>query len=178
MRKLTHEEIVLKQASQTTEPFPVFALLNNIRSLYNVGSMFRTADGAGLSKLFLCGYTGYPPARKVLKTSLGATENVAWQRYPSAVECAQQLKQQGVSIVLLEQTDRSIPIAQAEFSYPTCLVVGNEIEGVDPALVALADQSVEIPMYGTKNSLNVAVAFGIAVYALVGRYQLARESVR
>ena len=172
MRKLSHDEIVARQISfQPASRFPVSALLNNVRSLYNVGSIFRTADGARLSKLYLCGYTGFPPARKVLKTSLGATETVPWQRHACAVECARELKQQGVSIVLLEQTDRSEPFDQAAFSYPLCLVVGNEIEGIDPELVKLADQSIEIPMYGVKNSLNVAIAFGIAAFHLIGQYQ-------
>lgn len=172
MKKLAHTDIVARQSQNEAQPrFPAYALLNNIRSLYNVGSMFRTADGARLAKLYLCGTTGYPPARKVLKTALGATEAVPWQYHPSAVEVIRCLRREGVSILLLEQTDRSRSYDQIEVQYPVLLVVGNEVGGVDDELVRLADGSIEIPMYGSKNSLNVAVAFGIVVYELVRQYR-------
>ena len=166
-RKLTHQEIVSRQQEQAPqERFPIYVVLNNIRSLYNVGSIFRTSDGAAVSKLFLCGYTGYPPANKVLKTALGATESVPWQRRDSAVEVIQELKQSGAQILLLEQTTSSQSFDEVSFKFPVCLVLGNEVEGVDEQIVALSDGSVEIPMYGIKNSLNVSVAYGIAIYAI------------
>ena len=146
---------------------PVYAILNSIRSSYNVGSIFRSSDGAMLEKIYLCGYTPIPPKKEVLKTALGATESVSWEFVKDAKEAVLKLKEHGVTICALEQTDSSIPyyqITQAEF--PLAVIIGNEITGVDQELIDLCDFSIEIPQYGIKQSLNVAVATGITLFEL------------
>ncbi len=161
--------------SSRTPPPPVFrsplfaALLDNIRSTWNVGSMFRTADGAGLRHLYLCGYTSTPENPKVGKTALGAEQALAWSHHPNSVELAQTLLTEGKRLVALEggeQAQSLFHLTEAWDETPVVLVVGNEVAGVDPGILALCDQVVSIPMLGTKESLNAAVAFGVAVYAL------------
>jgi tRNA G18 (ribose-2'-O)-methylase SpoU len=172
MRKLSHNEIVERQTRQlrNNSRLPFCVLLNNIRSLYNVGSIFRTADGAGVEKIWLCGFTGYPPQAQISKTALGAEDRVPWEYSSQAVDVLKRLKEQHYQIVFLEQTKESVSYHQFEPQPPVCLVVGNEITGVDDNLLAFCDQAIEIEMSGVKNSLNVSVAFGIAAYQL--KYQL------
>ena len=170
MKKLTHREIVLRQTKkQTSTRLRFCAVLNNIRSLYNVGSIFRTADGAGIEKLWLCGITGHPPDKMIAKTALGAEKVVAWEHTTSALAVIRDLKKQGYQIVLLEQAKHSIPYQDFVPKAPVCLVVGNEISGVAEELLSLCDHAIEIEMRGSKNSLNVAVAFGIAAYHIQGK---------
>lgn len=174
MRKLTHDEIARRrfsiEALKKEERFPISVLLDNIRSLYNVGSIFRTADGARITKLYLCGYTPYPPRKEIEKTALGATSSVPWEYGKDPVKILRSLKDEGVEICVLEQTDRSVPyFSHPHTTHPLCLVVGNEITGVSKEIIALADSAIEIPMYGMKQSLNAAVALGIALFALLGR---------
>lgn len=165
MHKLTHQEIVNRQKFRRDLPrMPLSVILNNIRSLHNVGSIFRTCDGIGVEKLWLCGITGYPPNSKLSQTALGAEVNVPWQYHPHVVEVIRQYKEKGYTIVLLEQMDESIPYQTFHPQGPVCLVVGNEIEGVSQDLLNLCDRAVEIEMAGIKNSLNVSVAFGIVAY--------------
>lgn len=167
MKKLTHEELLARQATLRNHPkLPLCIVLNNIRSLHNVGSIFRTADGAGVEKIWICGITGIPPHSKIEKASLGAEKTVPWEYREHVVECVQDLKQNGYQIVLLEQLKESVSFDQFKPKKPTCLVLGNEVEGVDEALLPLADAAIEIPMAGIKNSLNVTVACGIALYEL------------
>jgi 23S rRNA (guanosine2251-2'-O)-methyltransferase len=168
MRKLIHEEIVCRQSKKSSEDrLPLCVVLNNIRSLYNVGTIFRTADGIGVEKLWLCGITGYPPQSGIAKTALGAEENVSWEYRKEILPLLRELKQKGYQIVLLEQIHGSI--AHDEFvpkgtQGPVCLVIGNEIAGVSDELTSMCDRAVEIEMAGIKNSLNVGVAFGIIGY--------------
>jgi len=145
------------------------ALLDNIRSTWNVGAMFRTADGAGLRHLYLCGYTSTPENPKVGKTALGAEQTLTWSHHPNGLEIAQTLRAEGKRLVALEGGGRAEPIfhlAHAWEDRAVVLVVGNEVAGVDPGILELCEQVVSIPMMGVKESLNAAVAFGIAVYAL------------
>ncbi len=162
---------VLERSDRSSDTsFPVVeALLDNIRSTYNVGSMFRAADGAGLRHLHLCGITPTPENPKVAKTALGAENNLAWDYSRNSVITAQGLKERGFNLVCLEASagarsifDLDCPVSES----PILLVVGNEINGVDPDLLASSDLVVRIPMQGLKGSLNVALAFGIAVYTL------------
>ncbi len=164
MRKLTHEEIVARQEAFSQKPLPFVVLLNDIRSLYNVGSIFRTCDGIGVEKIWLCGITGYPPDSQITKTALGAETRVPWSHAYDAVSVVRDLKKNGYQIVLLEQTDSSVSYHDFLPTPPVCLILGNEIEGVSDQLVDLADASVEIEMAGHKNSLNVGVALGIVGY--------------
>lgn len=165
MRKLTHREIVERQAGKNfSERLAFCVVLNNIRSLYNVGSIFRTADGAGVEKIWLCGITGQPPNKQIAKTALGAQDNVPWEYRADVVSLVRELKAKGYTLVLLEQLKGSIAHHDFVPKAPVCLVIGNEIEGVADQLVSLCDAAVEIEMTGLKNSLNVAVAFGIVAY--------------
>lgn len=163
MRKLSHEELIARQRLRRPK-LPFCVVVNNVRSLYNVGSIFRTADGAGVEKLWLCGITGIPPDNQISKTALGAEKEVPWEFAASASDCVRKLKAQGYQIVLLEQTAESAPFESFEPESPVCLVLGNETGGVGEDLLAHADRAVEIDMAGLKNSLNVTVAFGIVAY--------------
>lgn len=171
MRKLTHEEISLKRLRPEevagASRLPVFGLLDNVRSLYNVGSIFRSSDGAFLSHLYLTGYTPSPPRKEIEKTALGATKTVPWSFYKDPLEAVADARSRGARICVLEHTSGSLPYFEVRKEwFPICLVVGNELTGVSPEIVAAADMALEIPMYGTKQSLNAAVAFGIAVFEL------------
>jgi len=166
MRKLTHQKLVERQAAVKDLTLPVTVLLNDVRSLYNVGSVFRTSDGAGVEKVWLCGITGFPPAAQITKTALGAENSVAWEYHPDACAVIRKLKETGYEILLLEQTETSLPYDEYRPVRPVCLLLGNEITGVSDELVSLCDAAVEIEMAGTKNSLNVTVAYGILVYHL------------
>lgn len=150
---------------------PVHLLLDNWRSLFNVGAALRTADGAGVQHVYLCGITATPAHPKLAKTALGAEQAVRWSYHPDAVKLAQSLKAGGAELWVLEDTPHAEPIEQvqrprADAARPVVLVAGNEVAGVDPGLVALADRTLVIPMRGTKRSLNVAIATGIALYLL------------
>lgn len=165
MRKLTHEEIVARQGQKFQEPrLPFSLILNNIRSLYNVGSIFRTADGAGVEKIWLCGITGRPPNARITKTALGAEEHVAWEYRDDPQTVIAELKKRGYQIVLLEQAAGSCLYEHFTPTPPVCLVIGNEIDGVSQHIIHLCDAAIEIEMAGLKNSLNVSVAFGIVAY--------------
>ncbi len=154
--------------SRTNPPsnFHLEMVLDNIRSTFNVGAMFRTADGAGISKIHLTGITPPPDHPKVHKTALGAENSVPYQIHNNCLEAVKALKEQGFTIYALEKTNRSIPIEtiSLEENHPTAVVVGNEIVGVDPDVLDMCDQHLHIPMNGIKGSLNVAIAYGIAVY--------------
>ncbi|MBU1017544.1 RNA methyltransferase [Patescibacteria group bacterium] len=146
----------------------IYVLLSNIRSLHNVGSIFRTSDGARVKKLFLCGQTGYPPREDITKTAIGAEEVVPWEYWIDAKECMAMLNKKSVQLVALEQTKKSIDYRKFKPEYPICLVLGHEIDGVEQGILDLCDAAIEIPMHGKKQSLNVSVAFGIAIYELMG----------
>jgi tRNA G18 (ribose-2'-O)-methylase SpoU len=171
MKKLTHEEISRNRSTLETlhqvKKIPVYVLLDNIRSNYNVGSIFRTSDGAMIEKLYLCGYTPHPPKKEILKTALGSTESVNWEYVKDPKEVIIKLKKEGIKIFALELTSKSTPYYYVESSvFPLCLIIGNEITGVSQNLLDRCDFSIEIPQYGIKQSLNVAVAYGVAIFEL------------
>ena len=164
--------VPIKEKHGTHKPF--ISVLDNIRSTYNVGSIFRTSDGAGISKLYLCGITPTPDHPKVGKTALDAEKAVKWEHTWSVLDTVRALKEEGYLIISLEGGNSSVNIFKAlpgikKTDLPIALVVGNEISGVDPDVVAISSVCVYIPMEGIKESLNVATAFGIAAYLL--RYQ-------
>jgi 23S rRNA (guanosine2251-2'-O)-methyltransferase len=165
--------------TEANAPGPqVEVLLDNLRSLLNVGSIFRTADGAGIRRLHLCGTTATPENTKLAKTALSAELSVAWQYWPSGLEAAATLKNQGMRLWALEGGSEAQSLFAAWEQIPqepVLLVVGNEVAGVDPAILELCERRLWIPMTGYKRSLNVAVAFGIAAYAL--RYALAPQDL-
>lgn len=170
MKKLRLEE--LKRYSleefKSLPKTPLVLVLDNIRSALNVGSAFRTADAFALAGIHLCGITAQPPHREILKTAIGATESIQWQYFPKAADSLAQLKQQGYRILGIEQTDRSIPLHEVtrEDDTPLALVFGNEVGGLSDEVLPLLDACIEIPQFGTKHSLNVAVCIGIVVWHL------------
>lgn len=144
-------------------------LAENLRSLHNVGAIFRTADGAGWDTVMLAGYTGTPPDRRIEKVSLGAEDTVAWEHWADPVACAKKLKSEGFEIWALEIPGEQILKKDCVTPEKLVLVLGNEVLGVSPELREQCDRCVEIPMHGEKQSLNVSVAAGIAMYALNGK---------
>ena len=172
VRKLTHDELSRQRLDISTAKeaprAPILGLLENIRSLYNVGSIFRTSDGAFIQKLYLCGYTPRPPRKEIEKTALGSTNTIPWEYFKSPADAIAAARTKGAKICVLEHTTGSIPTYRLDKSiFPVCLVVGNELTGVSPEVIALSDLAIEIPMYGTKQSLNAAVAYGIALFDLL-----------
>lgn len=149
---------------------PIFVILDNLRSAFNVGSIFRTADGVLVSKIYLCGITAHPPHPKLEKTALGVIPFVPWEYRERAEEAISEMKAQGVRVVALETTEQSECIWDYRFPSPVCLVLGNEVTGLSPSVLSLADEVIEIPLMGYKNSINVAVAFGIAVCEVQRQY--------
>jgi len=141
-------------------------IAHNIRSLWNVGSIFRTCDGFGVERLYLTGYTGRPPRKEITKTALGADAFVPWEHVDEPMLVIEDLKREGFSIVSLEQAGKSILLSEFSPLFPLCLILGSEIAGVRDDLLAVSDVVVELPMVGEKESYNVAVAAGIALYGI------------
>lgn len=172
MRKLLHQEIVeqrltIDEATKVTR-FPISIVLHNIRSLYNVGSIFRTCDAGRVKELILCGFTPYPPRKEIEKTALGAVETVPWRYFPSTSAGISYLKEQGNKVFALEITDRKRSYDSLKPSeFPAAFVLGNELVGIDQQVLDLCDEAIEIPMFGVKHSLNVAVAAGIIVFEAI-----------
>lgn len=156
---------------------PVTVILDNFRSLYNVGSLFRTADAASIERLLLCGITGAPPQRGIAKTALGAEETVRWERFETAHEAAGRCRERGYEIAALETSTRSVDLFDWTPRFPVCLVFGNEIDGISRDLLEAADTHVRIPMLGRKHSLNVATAAGVAIYELLRKYRMLLEDL-
>ena len=141
-------------------------IAQNIRSLFNVGALFRCADVFGVKKIYICGYTGFPPRKEISKTALGAETWIPWERYWQTHLLIEKLKKQGIKIVVLETGENSKSLSEFKPEFPLALVVGSEVKGVSRKILDLADDVVEIPMVGKKESLNVAVAAAIALYQL------------
>ncbi len=156
-----------------TEKITVSILLDDIRSANNVGSIFRTADCFALKHVYLCGITATPPHRDILKTALGATETVSWSHHEDSVSLVQALRGDGAQVQCLEQTEQSVRLRDfvAPANQHLVLVVGNEVNGVSQSLIDAADGTIEIEQFGTKHSLNVAVATGITVHQLSVLYR-------
>lgn len=174
MRKLRREEMPRpsEEALDALPRHPVTALLENVRSIRNVGSIFRTADAARLQRLVLTGITGTPRHRKLRKTSLGAEESVPWTYEDEALPAVRRLRADGYAVAALEITDAPTTVDQLTLeSFPLCLVLGNELDGVSEPLIEEADHTLSIPQFGQKQSLNVSVAFGIAALDLVRHYR-------
>ena len=173
MRKLKNSELnrldieQFKKAVKT----PLIIVLDNIRSLNNIGSVFRTADAFLVEKIYLCGITACPPHKDIHKTALGATESVAWEYRPNSEELIQELKTDHHCLAI-EQTQNAIPLQQFNPSKSTkhVIVFGNEVKGVSQEVVDLCHQAIEIPQFGTKHSLNVAVSVGVVVWDLWSKF--------
>ena len=176
MRKISNDELGRKTPEEfrEAEKIPVIILLDNVRSMNNVGSIFRTADAFAIQKIFLCGYTPVPPHREIHKTALGATETVSWVHYDSAIEAIALLKKENWKIVAVEQADESISLEKfvARANEKIVLVFGNEVEGVQEEIISGSDAAIEIPQFGTKHSLNIAVSAGIVVWEIFRKMKL------
>ena len=171
MRKLSMSELNRPSIEEfkARKKRSVVVVLDNIRSLHNVGSVFRTADAFNLEAIFLCGITATPPHREIHRTALGATESVNWEYYPTSQAAVRKLKKMGYQIIVIEQTDKSIPLSKFTIESGTqlALIFGNEITGVSEEVLDYADIAIEIPQFGTKHSLNVAVTAGIVIWELL-----------
>ena len=153
------------------ERFPIVAILDRIRSAHNVGSIFRTSDGANIGRLLLCGYTPTPPHRHLEKTALGAAAVVPWQQHASILDAIRFCQSQGMQVLAAEKTASSVPVEDFALRFPVAIVLGNESDGLDQATIAACDGGVHLPMRGLKSSLNVSVAFGILAYHLAARWE-------
>lgn len=171
MRKLSMDELGRKSVEEfkEAEKTPVIAVLENIRSMHNVGSVFRTADAFLIEAIFLCGYTPLPPHRDINKTALGATETVDWIHFPSTVDAINTLKKEGFKVFAVEQTEGSVSLQKfpATANEKIAVVLGNEVEGVNDEVLKLVDGSIEIPQLGMKHSLNISVAAGIVLWEIM-----------
>lgn len=158
-------------AFKTQQKLPIVIVLDNIRSMHNVGSTFRTADGFALEKIVLCGITACPPHREIEKTALGATQSVEWIHYPDNLDAIKELKDNGYKIYAIEQVSNAIflnefrPTEQEKYA----LIFGNEVYGVDEKLLPFVDGCIEVPQFGTKHSFNVSVTVGIVTWDLMSK---------
>ena len=168
MRKLKNEELGRPDLAEFREQpkLPLVIVLDNVRSMHNVGSVFRTADAFAIEKIWLCGITGQPPHREIEKTALGATNSVSWQYSRDIREALKELQQDNYRLAAIEQADKSLLLN--EFKPPPtakyAFIFGNEVNGVSEEAMALAGDCIEIPQFGTKHSLNIAVSAGILVW--------------
>jgi tRNA G18 (ribose-2'-O)-methylase SpoU len=153
------------------QALPVAVLLDNVRSMYNVGSFFRTADGAGLEKLYLCGITAKPPKRGITKTALGAEKTVPWEHDWDGLALARATRERGYELAAIETSIHAVDLFDWRPRFPVCLIFGHEVQGIRPELATLCDTHVRIPMLGSKHSLNVATAGGVVVYELLRKYR-------
>lgn len=171
MRKLKNSELnrINIDDFKKAEKLPVIVILDNIRSLNNIGSFFRTGDAFRIEGIYLCGITAKPPHREIHKTALGATESVDWKYFESTVEAILSLKENNYSIIAIEQTDNSILLSDYNFMklQKTALIFGNEIKGISEETLPHIEKCIEIPQFGTKHSLNVSVSAGIVLWQFV-----------
>ena len=168
MRKLKNEELGRLSVDEykAEKKRPIVIVLDNVRSMHNVGSAFRTADAFLVERIYLCGITAKPPHRDINKTALGATESVAWTHREKTKEAVDELKGEGYKIICVEQVDEGVPL-QDFMPYRDsiyCLIFGNEVFGVEDEVIAEADTCLEIPQFGTKHSLNVSVSIGVVMW--------------
>lgn len=170
MRKLKNEELGRKSVEEFRigKKLPVIVVLDDVRSMHNIGSVFRTSDAFLVEKIFLCGITAQPPHREITKTALGATESVEWQYYSVISDAISELKSVGCKILCIEQAEGSIDLADfiPENNVKYAVVFGNEVNGVSQSVVDVCDLCLEIPQFGTKHSFNISVTAGIVLYDL------------
>lgn len=176
MRKLSNEELNRPDVDdfKKSDKTPIVLVMDNVRSMHNVGSAFRTADAFAIERIALCGITAQPPHREIHKTALGATESVEWKHYDSTMAACEVLRAEGYTIMAIEQVENSVSL---ETFIPSpdqklAVVFGNEVFGVEEEIVAFADGCIEIPQFGTKHSLNISVSIGVVLWDLVSKMRL------
>ncbi|GJM62404.1 TrmH family RNA methyltransferase [Persicobacter diffluens] len=176
MKKLTMDELGRPSVEEfkSAEKSPIVIVLDNVRSLNNVGSAFRTSDAFAIEKLYLCGITGKPPHRDINKTALGAQDSVTWEHVPETLNLVKKLQEEGYTVLAVEQADESTKLQdfEAEAGKKYALVYGNEVFGVEEEVVAQADGVLEIPQFGTKHSLNISVSMGITIWDVFKKVML------
>ena len=170
MRKLENSELNRKSIEdfKNAKKTPIIIILDDIRSLNNIGSVFRTADAFLIEKIYLCGITAVPPNKEIHKTALGATETVAWEYHENVLEIIEKLKKQGTQVFAIEQVESAIFLNEfkVDKNIKYALIFGNEVFGVSQKAIAICDGTIEIPQLGTKHSLNIAVSAGIIMWDL------------
>ncbi len=176
MQKLKLEDLnrVSVEEFKEQEKLPVVVVLDNVRSMHNVGSVFRTGDGFAIEKILLCGITAKPPHREIEKTALGATQSVEWEHYEQTTDAIDTLRRAGYLIIAIEQANKStmlntfVPDAQQKYA----LVFGNEVDGVSEEVMAKIDECIEIPQFGTKHSFNIVISAGIVLWDFFAKLRL------
>jgi len=177
MRKLNIDELhrISREDFEKAEKLPIIIVLDNIRSLSNVGAFFRTADAFRIGELVLCGITACPPHREIHKTALGADETVKWRYFETTESACQVLKTEGYRIYAVEQVEGSIPLQDFEFAERTAYILGNEVEGVSEEALPYCEGAIELPQVGTKHSINVSVCAGIVMWKAFEQLYLMRK---
>ena len=177
MRKLRNDELnrITKAEFEAAEKTPIIIILDNIRSLSNVGAFFRTADAFRIGELYLCGITACPPHREIHKTALGADETVSWRHFETTSAACQTLKEKNYQIFAVEQVEGSIPLQDFQFKPNTAYIFGNEVDGVSEEVLPYCEGAIELPQEGTKHSLNVSVCAGIVMWNLFEKLLLRQK---
>lgn len=170
--KLWELDRVSEEEFKQQPKFPIRVILNDIRSLNNIGAFFRTADAFNIEKIYLCGITAQPPHREIHKTALGATESVDWEYRAEILPLIRQLQLEGVAVASIEQAEQTVKLHELDSlpKQPTALIFGNEVDGVDQAAIDASDYILEIPQFGTKHSLNVSVCGGVVLWEFAKRW--------
>ena len=170
-----HYRMLSREHLEPRARHPVHVVLENIRSAFNVGSIFRTSDAGAVEHIHLCGYTCHPPNLKLAKTALGAFDYVPWTHHEDPTDAITHVRKAGIPVVAIETADHAKSLGGYEWSRPVAVVFGNEVKGITPELLSQCDEIVRIPMLGYKNSINVATAFGIVLYDILGQWGALRE---
>ena len=175
MRKLRNDELgrVNIEEFKKLKKLPITIVLDNIRSLMNIGSVFRTSDAFTIKEILLCGITAKPPHREMQKTALGATESVSWRYFDNTVDAVKELKANGIKVLSIEQADEAkmLDTYEFDFSQEIALVFGNEVKGVSDEVIELSDDCIEIPQFGTKHSLNISISAGVLIWECFQQFQ-------
>lgn len=176
MQKLKLDELnrVSIAEFKESEKLPIVVVLDNVRSMHNIGSIFRTADGFAIEQICLCGITAQPPHREIEKTALGATQSVDWQHFPTTLDAVESLRNNGYEIIAIEQAAGSTMLNtyQPSTDKKFALIFGNEVNGVDEAVMAKIDECIEIPQFGTKHSFNITISAGIVLWDFFAKLRL------
>jgi tRNA G18 (ribose-2'-O)-methylase SpoU len=180
MRKLANHELERLEISEfkQAQKYPLILILDNVRSLHNVGALFRTADAFLIEKIYLCGITAQPPHKDIRKTALGATESVAWEYVKDISVLIDKLKNQTLELIAIEQADNAISLHdyQPQLKQKTAMIFGNEVKGVSQKVIDLCDQVLEIPQFGTKHSLNISVSAGVCIWDYFSKFKVTNHS--
>jgi 23S rRNA (guanosine2251-2'-O)-methyltransferase len=176
MRKLSNDELnrLSVEEFKSTNKIPLVIVLDNVRSMNNIGSVFRTADAFLVKKIFLCGITAIPPHKDIHKTALGATESVDWEYFENTLDALEFLKSEGYFLLSVEQAENSLQLGKYEFDYSkkTAIILGHEVRGVQQQVVNFCDNVLEVPQFGTKHSINISVCTGIVVWEYSRKFLL------